>query len=320
MMRTNINLFSLFMLLLAGMSETIQAKPIHVDSIKVHLPFYGNLNDWSGWNNNGQSLNNVMGTDRYGNMSRAFYVQDSLGFFRVPTKNIQIPTFTYTQWVELMEIPGPEGVTVFEGGTDSCTHSLHLYPKGPDSLWMEYRLPFGNGDSILRMPVRMPLDSWHHLTALRSKDSVFLYFDVLFNEGFYVPGNVCHTGDWLYYGAGTDTTRALKGTLDEVRVFSENIEPALLLDIVVGERLALVHTNVPELRIFPNPGKDRWQIESEARLRSVSVRDYQGRLMHRIEGLTGTATELRVSLVPGIYMLEVENSDHSLRYHHLVVE
>lgn len=261
-----------------------------------------------------------MGTDRYGNMSRAFYVQDSLGFFRVPTKNIHLPTFTYTQWVELMEIPGPEGVTVFEGGTDSCTHSLHLYPKGPDSLWMEYRLPFGDADSVLRMPLRMPADSWHHLTALRSKDSVFLYFDVLFNEGFYVPGKVCHTGDWLYYGAGSDSTRALKGTLDEVRVFSENIEPALLLDIVVGERLGLDKGEKHLVRVYPNPGKDHWYIEAQKNMRSIKVMDQQGRLLHSIDQLNGPIAEFQLNLIPGIYLLQVELEGQGMTYHRLAVE
>lgn len=301
----------LFFPLICLLSLGAAAKPEHLDSVKVYLPFYGNLNDWSGWNNNGESKNNVMGTDRYGNIFRAFYVQDSSGFFRVPAKNIHVPTFTYTQWVEITEIPDTAGMTIFEGGTDSCRHSLSLLPKDQDSLWMEYRLPFGDGDTVLRMAVRMPVDSWHSLTALRSKDSVFLYFDVLFSAEFYVPGNICYTGNWVNYGAGFDSSRVLKGSIDEVRVYSENIEPSLLFDIVVGERLALEKPKETNLRLYPNPGNGHWHLEAEKNLRSLTIRDQQGRLLHQETGLNGLNKEIHLSLAAGIYFLEVELEDQT---------
>lgn len=292
-------------------SASTSAKSEHLDSIKVYLPFYGNMNDWSGWNNNGQSSNGVLGTDRYGNVSCAFLIQDSSGFFRVPSKNVHVPTFTHSQWVQLNERPDSNGMTIFEMGTDSCLQSLKLFPLGPDSIWMEYRLPFNTADSVKGMAVRMPTQSWHHLTTMRSRDSVYFYFDVLFSTEFYVPGNVCHTGDWVYYGASHDSSSALDGTLDEVRIFSENIEPSLLLTIVSGERLSLEKAENRDWSVYPNPGSGKIGIESKKIVRGIVLRNMLGVSVFSMDGVNSEMLEFPLVLPAGVYLLELEFQDGS---------
>jgi len=291
-----------------GLAFQATAKPMHLDSIKVYIPFYGNFNDWSGWNNNAQSGNPDLGVDRYGNQNRAFAILDSTHFLTVPTTHTQVPTYTYMQWVRLDERPDSLGMTVFETGDVNCRHSLRLFPKGRDSITMRYQIPFGDADSVVEMHGRLPDNEWHHLTVLRSKDSVYLYLDVLFNKEFHVPGLICHAGDFVNYGANLDSGQMLHGAMDEIRIYSENIEPSLLLSIVQGERLGVENESSKlSISIFPNPSINSIHIISRTDFNAVEIYSLNGALLLSKSGILSKELTLIHQLPSGSYLIKLKN-------------
>jgi len=297
-----------------------EAKPLHLDSIKVYIPFYGNYNDWSGWNNNGLRGNSGLGFDRNGNADRAFALVDSTNFLAVPTNHTQVPTFTYMQWVKLNGRPDSLGMTVFETGDAQCRHSLRLFSKGQDSVIMRYQIPFGDGDSIVQMAGRMTTNNWHHLAVIRSKDSVYLYMDVIFNTEFPVPGVICHQGNIIHYGANLDSGQMLHGALDEIRIYSENIEPSLMLSIVQGERLGMDEIPENTIQVYPIPSAGKIHIQFETGFDEILFYTAQAQFVVRRKFYATSEQELQINFAPGHYWVELRMEGKRIGIERIVIQ
>jgi|GEM_PF-2500306 len=278
------------------------------------------MNDWSGWNNNGQSGNLSLGKDRNGNADRAFAINDSTNFLTVPTNHTQVSQFTFMQWVRIDERPDSMGMTIFETGDADCRHALRLFPKGKDSVILQYQIPFGDGDSVVQMAGRMSTNSWHHLAVIRSKDSVYLYMDVLFNAEFNVPGIICHKGDIIHYGANLDSGQVLHGSLDEIRIYSENIEPSLMLSIVQGERLGMDETEFLSVLLYPNPSSGNIHIQLESGFDEIVLYDARAQILERSAFPSSHEKELQYSYPAGNYWIEVRKEGKRLGIHRFILQ
>lgn len=276
----------------------------HLDSVKVYIPFYGNMNDWSGWNNPGSSPQATYTTDRNGAPDKALLLTGANGHMDVPTKSIHNPTHTYTQWLRLDQKPDANGFVVFQMGDANCAHTLSVYPGSGDSVLLDYRFGKPGEDSVLQFGVLMPVQSWNYVTIMRSKDSVYCFYNVYFSAEKHVPGNGCLSGQTLRYGKNLQGTQGFIGAIDEVRVYSENIEPSFLFELYIGEKLGL-GSGEARVSLYPNPSRDKVFIETEWEMQSVTVYNANGEAVLTRRLRNEKHLELSLSLAPGVYFISL---------------
>lgn len=294
--------FMLFLLFSSFCGLT--ASVLHLDSVRVYIPFYGNMNDWSGWNNPGSCMQPTFTHDRNGAPDYALLLTGNQSHMDVPTKNLYRPTHTYAQWLRLDQKPDLNGFVVFQLGDSSCLQTLSVFPGSGDSVILDYRFGTPGSDSVLQFGVPMPLFDWNHITIMRSKDSVYCFFNVYFRVEKYAPVSACVTGQTLRYGKNLQGTQGFIGAIDEIRVYSENIEPSLLFAMYISEKLGLGMEEV-NFKLYPNPAMNKVIIESEWEMKSLTIYNIRGEAVLTRRLRNETYLELSLSLVPGVYFMSL---------------
>lgn len=303
-------------LFILGFLLTSIGTQAHVDSMRVYMPFYGTMNDWSGWNNNGNNPNPLFTQDRNNTNNRAMLFDGSNTHVTVSTKLFERQTFTYSLWMQLTERPDSNGMVLFDKGYANCGQTLSIYPGNGDSVYLDYKLSLANGDSVIRFPAEIPNLTWHHIGVIKSNDSVYLYFNMLFGTEKYTPGTVCNNGDSLRYGAKLDGSRHFKGRLDELRVYVENIQPSELFSVFSGERLSIGESRKNSTEIFPNPATNYVEIQSSSPVLNSRIYSNIGALVYE----SGNSHRLDLEqLDKGVYHIEIRLGDGSLIRKKLII-
>ncbi|MHB1278639.1 MAG: LamG-like jellyroll fold domain-containing protein [Bacteroidia bacterium] len=262
------------------------------------------MNDWSGWNNPGISPQAVYTLDRNGGSDKALLLSGIYGHMDVPTKNIRNPIYTYSQWLRLDQKPDLTGFVVFQLGDSSCFQTLSVYPASGDSVILDYRFGKPGQDSVLQFGVRMPVQSWNYVTILRSRDSVYCFYNAFFSIEKYAPGNACVTGQTLRYGKNLQGTQGFIGAIDEVRVYSENIEPSFLFDVYISEKLGL-GSEETTISLYPNPCMEKVFIEWELEMKTLILYNGRGEAVLTRQLQNEKHLELILTLAPGVYFISL---------------
>ncbi|TNE80136.1 MAG: T9SS type A sorting domain-containing protein [Bacteroidetes bacterium] len=255
----------------------LAAKTVHLDSVKLHIPFYGNLNDWSGWNNNGVVDTLHFITDRNGAPQRAFRLNESNPNLRFRAKFLNTNTYSLMFWYRF-----PQGLSDtmnwMQLGDGNCKQQLLAAPHGTDSLHVVFKSDSMQVQRSFGFYIPFEQNKWNHITWMKSADSVYAFYNAFFRFEAKLPFQVCADADSLVIGK-TDQYAAQAMDIDELRWYSENIEPSIMLSLYVGERSSVGEQEEVKHRIYPNPVLDVVHYESPFQLNSVQLYDMQGRLV-----------------------------------------
>lgn len=296
----------------------LAAKPVHLDSVKVHIPFYGNLNDWSGWNNNGQVDSFFLGTDRYGNAQRSLVLNQRNRRLVVPARHLNTNTFSLAFWYRFLGLP-TDTLLLASIGDGQCHQSFYAWRIQEDSLEIAYQYDsLGSKDE---RNFRIPFDTlnWNHFTFMKSKDSVYCFVNAFFRQEVPFGRTVCAEADSLYFGPKEEHQSPLNMLIDEVRWYSENIEPSILFSIYTGERLALQEPE-SQVLIFPNPSRGILTIQSDVEIDEVSLFSMDGRLVHtQKKNRNDHAVDLQ-HVRPGVYLMRLFSNEAGSKYVKVVIE
>lgn len=260
----------------AGMKGLL-AKPMHLDSVKLHIPFYGNLNDWSGWNNNGVVDTLHFIEDRNGAPNRAFRLNETNPSLRVRAKFLNTNTYSYMFWYRFPEMPS-DTLNWMSLGDANCRQQILAAPHGTDSLHILFRSDSLEVQRSFDFYLPFAQNKWNHFTWMKSADSVYAFYNAFFRFEAALPFQVCADADSLIIGQ-TAQYAAQRIDIDEVRWYSENIEPSIMLALYVGERSDIRRSQAQSAKLYPNPVKDQLLYESSFKPTQVRLYDMQGKLL-----------------------------------------
>ncbi|MDX5320091.1 MAG: LamG domain-containing protein, partial [Bacteroidota bacterium] len=269
--------YSLSFLLVWCSLASLQAKVDHLDSIKLYIPFYGNLNDWSGWNNNGVADTLHFTSDRNNAPEKAFSLNANNPNIRSRATFLNTNTYSLMFWFRFPELP-TDTLNWMYLGDPSCYQHLKVISSGSDSLhvFFEYR----EQDSVKGFDFEFPYQAgrWDHFTWMKSEDSVYAFVNAFFRFESPLAFQVCGNADSLFIGAHQGTSLP-NMDIDELRWFSENIEPSLMFSLVLSERTSLQTPESGELRVLPNPSRQNFTIHFPEPAAMIEFFNFQGQLL-----------------------------------------
>ncbi len=280
----------------------LEAKPMHLDSVKLHIPFYGNLNDWSGWNNNGVVDTLHFTADRNGAPNRALRLNENNPNLRVRATFLSTNTYSFLFWYRFPQMP-TDTVNWMTLGNADCRQQILAAPHGTDSLHIVFR---SDSQSLWRsFDFFLPYEQakWNHFTWMKSADSVYAFYNAFFRFEAALPFQVCAEPDSLVIGQ-TDPYAVQHLDIDEVRWYSENIEPSTMLSLYIGERSNVAMPLAEAATLYPNPVRDFLHYESTFPPSTINLYDIQGRLMHAWKSPADKGVLDLSELESGSYMLQ----------------
>ncbi|MEO9475996.1 MAG: LamG-like jellyroll fold domain-containing protein [Cyclobacteriaceae bacterium] len=153
----------------------------------------------------------------------------------------------------------------------------------------------------------MEVGQWYHVVAVYDGSSMQLFLDGELDSFVDHSGqiNISDVGISLGKRLAGDPQYDLKGTLDEVRVFDQSIDPELVPDlmsqwsskIITGSKLASVS-------VYPNPFYDFLQIKGLDESKEIRITDISGRLIKKVN--TDAGSLYLGDLMRGVYFIRVD--------------
>lgn len=205
------------------------------DEIILNMPFSGDVTDYSGNALDGNIIDATLSTDRFSTLGDAYHfdgIDDNIEIPHSPDLKPELP-ITISMWVN------PEDVTstnnqLFTNDDHSNFYSgimLQLHPNYSGAVAISYGSGNGSGPSARRTAFgQTPLvpNTWSHIVAvIRGPVDMDIYVNGVQDSIVYDGngGNIFYTESpgriGAYDGSATGGTRYFKGTIDDVKMWSE---------------------------------------------------------------------------------------------------
>jgi hypothetical protein len=275
--------------------------------------------------------------DRFSNANNAYYFKDGTElsmpkgtanptindvstYFTLPWEKLVSPQYTYSAWVKLDEKPSQWSI-ILNIGSSGGDQAISVRPTDihvHSYVWDGYNSPVSK-----TITTTLPaLDTWFHITSVRSASALSLYLN-----GVFVSEVAITAAQFTFYGMQNypqaligrrfNGTAGFTGYIDDVRIFSRALsKEEVLQDYKFGldnnfsTLTSTMKDNMEEsskkFSLIPNPATDVLTILSNTneKVSSARVLKSDGSVALYMNELTSNEINIS-SLTPGIYIFEV---------------
>lgn len=149
--------------------------------------------------------------------------------------------------------------------------------------------------------------SWYHVVVIYDGASMQLFLNGELDAFIDHSGqiNVSDVDISLGKRLAGDAQYDLKGTLDEVRVFDQSIDPESIPDLLNQWSPKIITGTTPAgAVVYPNPFHDLLHFKSESESTEIHITDISGRLIKEINTTEGSL--YLGDLTPGVYFIKID--------------
>ena len=220
------------LLLLASLSVFVFGANAEInDGLVAFYPFNGNANDESGNGYDGTVYGATLTTDRFGNPDRA-YSFDGTDYISAPDSNVfpvSSTPFTLAAWVAL-DSYGPDGGCYLMGQSDGGgNYNKWIFWLGSGGIsFISY--PSSGSHWIGLGSFSFQLNTWYHV-AVRSDGSTLVSFVNGTQLGSASARDIGDASSPFYMGTAEGTTRRLRGSVDDVRIYNRALSESEINDL-----------------------------------------------------------------------------------------
>ena len=229
-----------------------------ITSAFAYYPFDGDVNDYSGNGRDAQRTGTEPIEDVRGSVNSAYHFSTSQDLIFVPNESAMNfdEAITVAFWVKLDEIN--KETFILSHGSWEERWKVSVTPNG--RLRWTVKTPAGTKD--LDNSFDLALNQFYHFTAVYTGYSLELYANGALDAFLGHQGSIATTTKSMTFGHKdqNDKTYFLTGTLDEVRMYDEALQPdeiAGLKDLWNSEVITDVTESLSsQVVIYPNPAAD----------------------------------------------------------------
>ena len=221
------------LLALTGLSMFTYAQ-IPTNGMIGYYPFNNNANDASGNNLNGTVNGAVLTTDRFGNANSAYSFDGTDDNINCGTSNIYgINTIAISVWFLEDTYPTSTNSHAIVSKSSEAAGEVGFRVEGSFDqnsylVWSRMGTPQA-GDGAIGTTSATTLGVWHHVVAMKSNDTIYLYRDNVsqgYTTGITLPFN---NNNPFLIGALTEnigTVYFFDGKIDDIRVYNRRLSIA----------------------------------------------------------------------------------------------
>jgi len=258
------------------LSSYLYSQTVNLDSgLVASYPFNGSANDVSGNDKHGVVKGATLTTDRFGNLSSAYYF-DGINDYIDLDSVFNLSSHSFSAWYKL------------DLSTFSPIHTLvSKLNNGPyDVMNSEIRVNefvIGDGSSWIN-PVNSTISNisgvWHHIVGVY--DSVTnrakLYFDSIYVDSVSIANYVDVFKTPMYIGARpVGPSYYMKGVIDDVRIYNRALNINEVKGLYKYNPLATGFVKLNDMRATIIYVDNNWKIVSEKPIDKIQVFDITGK-------------------------------------------
>jgi hypothetical protein len=258
--------------------------PINSDLI-AYYPFNGNANDESGNGRNATVYGVTLTTDRFGNPNGAYSFDGVDNYIETSNNLNNYQTVSVSFWLYMRTYPEGDRYQLVSNDAGSWGRVININNNKVIALF--------NSSTAYDSTIVLPLNQWHLLTAIWTKDYSRLYVDQELKIDF--AGSIDSLNDLSSYYIGRDTWSGTSirdyfdGIIDELRIYNRALSEAEI------QELYNVTPTLINLSSFYASSKANkvileWSTESEI--------DNAGFNLYRSESENGEYSKINTSLIP----------------------
>jgi hypothetical protein len=219
----------------------------------VYYPFDGNVKDYSGNGYNAVLSGCAPAPDALGNAQRAYLFSSSADLIYTPDRdelNFQ-DKITISFWLKLDQVP--EEIYIISHGSWEERYKVSVTPEQR----LRWTVKTNEGTKDLDNSTILPLHEFNHYTVCYTGYSMEIYINGKLDVFTPMNGKIQQTGKDLVIGHKDRTTTSyfLRGTVDEVKIFSNELPVAEIekLPLLWNPFTGLTALNTGSILLFPNP-------------------------------------------------------------------
>ena len=213
----------------AGPCATAQLASNLQTGLVGYWPFCGNANDASGNGNNGTVNGATLTADRFGNAGSAYSFDGIDDYISGTTTNLSVQStdkLTMTAWVKVNQFaPSPAAAKLITHTDNSNNGQQYALSIGNDGslYFLAGNGDFENNGPNSTLPSQITINTWKHVGAVISDDSVKLFVNgvMVFGKAEIdvFPGNP--VGNFIFSSLTNSTFNKLfNGTLDDIGIWN----------------------------------------------------------------------------------------------------
>ena len=286
----------------------------------LHLPFNGNANDSSGFNNHGTVVGATLTSDRYGNPNSAYYfdgINDHI-VIQDDSTNDLIKSWTIMAWVKPEDGYGnfrDNHVTIVDkwgnAGPKMAAYGMMIHTNGE----LEGFTHNGQYGTYQWANNTVSPNQWTHIAVVRSSnDSIKLYINSALDRTYksIEPQN----SDFdLHIGTTADpsiqlafpTANRFKGSIDNVLVYKCALKPN---QFFLNNTDELVNLN--KIKLYPNPTNGIVNIDyGFYEDLQIEIFDANGK---KVLDLMNSQTIDLNHLSKGLYFIQIKDLKHNITF------
>ncbi|MBM3916147.1 MAG: T9SS type A sorting domain-containing protein, partial [Sphingomonadales bacterium] len=194
-----------------------------------YWPFCGNANDASGNGNNGTVNGATLTTDRFGNASSAYSFDGVDDYISGTTTNLSVQStdkLTMTAWVKVNQFaPSPAASKIITHTDNLNNGQQYALSIGNDGslYFLAGNGDFENNGPNSTLPSQITIDTWKHVGAVISDDSVKLFVDgvMVFGKAEIDVFPANPVGNFIFSSLTNSTFNKLfNGTIDDIAIWN----------------------------------------------------------------------------------------------------
>jgi hypothetical protein len=267
----------------------------------AYYPFNGNANDLSGNENDGTVHNATLTTDRFGNVSSAYYF-DGIDDYIISNLNGQYDALTVSFWYN---------------APPSTNYYSTFYAFNDSYIWTQYGSwsPYISGDikvlpsneGLMNLPIPN-FDQWHFIVVQHDfiNKTKALYVDDILDSVFIYSGNpdLSFTSFQIGWGQFGGSNEFFNGFIDDICIYKCELSQTQV-DSLYSYTTSIYDYDLKEnLSIYPNPADNTIKVKVNID-DMINIYDIGGKLIQSIKS-TQEINDIDIShLLPGIYILKL---------------
>lgn len=295
------------------------------DNLVLHLPLNGSANDISGNDLDGDIYGAEPTTNRFGEINSAIAFNGTSDYISIPENalmDLEFP-FTASLWFYKESIPTTTE-TLFKSDANDFAYSgfwISMAPTGQIAAGYGNGVGIGINHRVSKRSISVPAPGeWHQILAVfNDLNDIDLYIDCELD-----PGSYSGTGSVMSYLGESSTIgkydfRVFDGKLDDIRIYSDAIQPAEVMNFCKKQYTEIDVANSTKIGvdIYPNPtfGELDIKIKStdlEFQKFNLAIINAKGEIIMEqpIESNQMTINLTKLKLSSGTYLLRFTSKDH----------
>lgn len=280
----------------------------------LYLPFNGDVNDYSQYNQGTSSWNINYEFDAF-NVSESAAVFNGLSSYVTIDNNDQLnfrSGLTLIGWIYSQDEGGDEAYPISHGNWEN------RWKASISNNTLRFTIKTNQGIKDLDTKTLLIAEEWHQFAMVYTGTDMEIYLDGQLDSFVPFTGEIATTNYDLIFGkARPDQDFYFKGRLDEIYLFDHPLSPIHIREMYNNVTSTLEPRRTVSIKVFPNPVKEYLFVDFSY-LPETTI-DYQlvdlsGRIIYNGKWLNDNKTQFYINTIniqAGVYLLKINTNDLS---------